>query len=130
MEEKLLNPFIFNLCNLSNLLKHQLIKNIEELVLRFDIPLPLINNQKYRIVIIKFIFDILIMLTFQDNRTNTFKILAPNLEINSNKTMSFSEIITNIDKEHITHYGNFENLKSAFKTFLNNLPFFPILLAL
>ena len=85
LEEKLLNPFIFNLCNLSNLLKHQLIKNIEELVLRFDIPLPLINNQKYRIVIIKFIFDILIMLTFQDNRTNTFKILAPNLEINSNK---------------------------------------------
>ncbi len=33
-------------------------------------------------------------------------------------------IITNIDKEHITHYGNFENLKSAFKTFLNNLPFY------
>ncbi len=33
-------------------------------------------------------------------------------------------IITNIDKEHITHYGNFENLKNAFKTFLNNLPFY------
>ena len=33
-------------------------------------------------------------------------------------------IITNIDKEHITHYGNFANLKSAFRTFLNNLPFY------
>ena len=33
-------------------------------------------------------------------------------------------IITNIDKEHITHYGNFENLKNAFRTFLNNLPFY------
>ena len=33
-------------------------------------------------------------------------------------------IITNIDKEHIAHYGNFENLKSAFRTFLNNLPFY------
>ena len=33
-------------------------------------------------------------------------------------------IVTNIDKEHITHYGNFENLKNAFKTFLNNLPFY------
>ena len=33
-------------------------------------------------------------------------------------------IITNIDKEHITHYGNFENLKGAFRTFLNNLPFY------
>ena len=85
LEEILLNPFMNNLCNLSNLLKLQLLKNLEELIFRFDIPLPLINNQKYRIVIIKFIFDILIMLTFQDNRTNTFKILAPNLEINSNK---------------------------------------------
>lgn len=35
-------------------------------------------------------------------------------------------IITNIDKEHITHYGNFENLKVAFKTFLNNLPFYGV----
>ena len=33
-------------------------------------------------------------------------------------------IITNIDKEHMTHYGNFENLKNAFKTFLYNTPFF------
>lgn len=33
-------------------------------------------------------------------------------------------IITNIDKEHITHYGNFDNLKVAFRTFLNNLPFY------
>ena len=41
LDEKLLNPFILNLCNLSNLLKLQLIKSIEELVFRFDIPLPL-----------------------------------------------------------------------------------------
>lgn len=33
-------------------------------------------------------------------------------------------IITNIDHEHILHYGNFENLKRAFRTFLNNLPFY------
>lgn len=35
-------------------------------------------------------------------------------------------IITNIDHEHILHYGNFENLKNAFRTFLNNLPFYGI----
>lgn len=35
-------------------------------------------------------------------------------------------IITNIDHEHIIHYGNFENLKNAFKTFLNNLPFYGV----
>ena len=85
LEEILLNPFMNNLCNLSNLLKLQLLKNLEELIFRFDIPLPLINNQKYKIVIIKFIINLFIMITFQQNRTKTFKILAPNLEINCNK---------------------------------------------
>ncbi|MDR1391404.1 MAG: UDP-N-acetylmuramate--L-alanine ligase [Holosporales bacterium] len=33
-------------------------------------------------------------------------------------------IITNIDREHITHYGGFDNLKTAFRTFFNNLPFY------
>lgn len=33
-------------------------------------------------------------------------------------------IITNIDKEHISHYKTFDNLKQAFKTFLNNIPFY------
>lgn len=35
-------------------------------------------------------------------------------------------IITNIDKEHITHYGSFENLKDSFRTFLNNIPFYGV----
>ena len=85
LEKRLLNPFLTNLCNLSNLLKLQLLKNLEELVFRFDIPLPLLNNQKYIIVIIKFIINLLIMITFQQNKTKTFKLLAPDLEINSNK---------------------------------------------
>ncbi|MDR2598621.1 MAG: UDP-N-acetylmuramate--L-alanine ligase [Holosporales bacterium] len=33
-------------------------------------------------------------------------------------------IVTNIDREHINHYGSFDNLKLAFKSFLNNLPFY------
>ena len=33
-------------------------------------------------------------------------------------------IVTNIDNEHCTHYGSFENLKNAFKIFINNIPFF------
>ena len=85
LEKRLLNPFLTNLCNLSNLLKLQLLKNLEELVFRFDIPLPLLNNQKYIIVIIKFIINLLIMITFQQNKTKTFKLLAPDLEINSYK---------------------------------------------
>lgn len=33
-------------------------------------------------------------------------------------------IITNIDPEHLDHYGSFEAAKAAFQTFLTNLPFY------
>jgi UDP-N-acetylmuramate--alanine ligase len=33
-------------------------------------------------------------------------------------------VITNIDPEHLDHYGNFENAKAAFQTFLTNIPFY------
>jgi UDP-N-acetylmuramate--alanine ligase len=33
-------------------------------------------------------------------------------------------IVTNIDPEHLDHYGSFEQVKSAFQTFLTNLPFY------
>lgn len=33
-------------------------------------------------------------------------------------------IVTNIDKEHLYYYGSFKALKEAFKSFLNNLPFY------
>ncbi len=33
-------------------------------------------------------------------------------------------IITNIDPEHMEHYGTFDNLKAAFLKFIDNLPFY------
>ncbi len=33
-------------------------------------------------------------------------------------------IITNLDPEHLDHYGTFDNLKEAFQTFFNNIPFY------
>lgn len=33
-------------------------------------------------------------------------------------------VVTNIDAEHLDHYGDFESIKDAFKTFLNNVPFY------
>ncbi len=33
-------------------------------------------------------------------------------------------VITNIDPEHLDHYGNFENLKAAFHQFIAQLPFY------
>ena len=122
LEEKLLNSLGINFINLSNLLKLQLLKNLEELVLRFDIPLPIMNNQSYIILIIKFLINLLIMLTFQQNKTHTVKILAPNLEFNCNKMpyirSFFKEIslsddnnqndINMIEKEKINDKDNIE----------------------
>ena len=33
-------------------------------------------------------------------------------------------VVTNIDPEHLDHYGNFENLKAAFYQFITQLPFY------
>lgn len=33
-------------------------------------------------------------------------------------------VITNIDPEHLDYYGSFENLKKAYRSFIQNLPFY------
>lgn len=33
-------------------------------------------------------------------------------------------VVTNIDPEHMEHYGDFDTLRAAFKTFVENLPFY------
>jgi len=33
-------------------------------------------------------------------------------------------VVTNIDPEHLDHYGSFDAVKAAFQTFLTNLPFY------
>lgn len=40
-----------------------------------------------------------------------------------------ASVITNIDPEHLDHYGDFETLKDEFVAFANNLPFYGLLVA-
>ncbi len=35
-------------------------------------------------------------------------------------------IVTNIDPEHLDHYGSFDNLRAAFETFVSNIPFYGV----
>ena len=35
-------------------------------------------------------------------------------------------IVTNIDPEHMDHYGDFDTLKAAFDTFVSNIPFYGV----
>ena len=38
-------------------------------------------------------------------------------------------IVSNIDPEHLDHYGNFDTLKEAFATFVGNIPFYGLVVA-
>lgn len=40
------------------------------------------------------------------------------------KIPSTVAVVTNIDPEHLDFYGDFENTKAAFKTFIENVPFY------
>ncbi len=40
------------------------------------------------------------------------------------KIPSTIAVVTNIDPEHLDHYGSFDNLRAAFRQFLENLPFY------
>ena len=42
---------------------------------------------------------------------------------------SVASVITNIDPEHLDHYGDFEALKDEFVAYANNLPFYGVLVA-
>ena len=80
---KFLETLCINLRNLFNLLKTKSLTNLEELALRLDIPLTISNSDKYIVLLVKFIINILIMLSFQVNKIHTLKILAPELPFNS-----------------------------------------------
>ena len=41
-----------------------------------------------------------------------------------NKLPATIAVITNIDPEHLDHYGDFETLKAGFDTFVSNIPFY------
>jgi UDP-N-acetylmuramate--alanine ligase len=40
------------------------------------------------------------------------------------KIPSTVAVVTNIDPEHLDHYGNFDGVRAAFKQFLENIPFY------
>jgi UDP-N-acetylmuramate--alanine ligase len=53
------------------------------------------------------------MVVESDESDGTFTKLSPT-----------AAIVTNIDAEHMDHYGSMENLRDAFDTFVENLPFY------
>ena len=46
-----------------------------------------------------------------------------------NKLPATVAVITNIDPEHLDHYGDFDSLRAAFDTFVSNIPFYGLAVA-
>ena len=46
-----------------------------------------------------------------------------------NKLPATIAVITNIDPEHLDHYGDFDSLRAAFDTFVSNIPFYGLAVA-
>ena len=43
-----------------------------------------------------------------------------------NKLPATIAVVTNIDPEHMEHYGSFDNLRDAFYSFVSNIPFYGV----
>jgi hypothetical protein len=119
LDIKLFESFYINLSNLFNLIKAKSLGKLNELIFRFDIPLPLLGKENYIIIIIKFIINILIMITFQKNIIHTVKLLSPQLELNCSEKpyirQLFKEILLQedeIDKNNDNN-NNLEEIKTG-----------------
>ena len=83
---KFLDSFGKNLRIFFNVLKAKAsLNNLEELIFRFDIPTTILNSEKYVILLVKFLINLLIMATFQDNNIHTLKLISPELPFDSGK---------------------------------------------
>lgn len=76
-----------NICCLFNIIKNN-INSYEEIIFRFDLPLLILSCDKYIIIIIKFIMNILNLITYTKNKIKTLKIISPELILNGKITPS------------------------------------------
>ena len=113
---KFLESFEKNIRSFFNLLRFIILNSLEELTFRFDIPISILNSEKYIILLIKFIINILIMITFQENKIKTLKLIAPELPLDSYKTPYISQLFNEIllEREQMDTEWN-EKLKNEKK---------------
>ena len=90
----LLINFTTNLKILFNLIRH---KRIQILGFSFDIPDIIENNQKYNIVFIKFILNILLYITKKDTVIQKVIILAPKVKIDDDFYPFVNKVLGNIN---------------------------------
>ena len=108
LNHKLDYYFEKNICCLFNIIKKNInINNYEEIVFRFDLPLLILSCDKYLIIIIKFIANMLNLITFIKNKIKIFKLISPELILDGRITPSLRNLFKelNID-ENINSQNN------------------------
>ena len=93
---KLLNDFSNNMQMLFNLIKY---KKILTFGFNFDIPDIIENNQKFIMVIIKFILNLLLFISKKDATIQKAIILAPKIKLNNDFATFFDKILGNINND-------------------------------
>ena len=96
---KILENFTTNIKNLFNLLKFESLKTLEEIILRFDIPLQLLMSEKYINILVKFILNLFIALSLQHNKIKIFKILAPELSFDAKRMPLIQHLFQELKEE-------------------------------
>ena len=147
-QHRIIDNFAKNLKNFFNLLEFECLNTLKEIILRLDVPSPILNSEKYINILVKFIINILIALSLQKNKIQKFKILAPELPMDANRIQLIKQffeeigelkenngnkskennnedegVIPNTTLEEITLNLKFHNLPEIFNIiYINNLP--------
>jgi len=79
--KKLYNDFSLNISKLFFILTKK--QNLKELILLFDIPFILRVNDMYTIIFLKLIINIITMISHNDNKIETLKIISPSLPLDN-----------------------------------------------
>ena len=116
--DKILDSFTTNIKNLFNLIKFESINTLEEIIFRFDVPIPILDSDKYKIILIKFILNLLIVISLQKNKVKNFKILAPELPFDA-KLMPIIQILFQELKEAQEYSTKDLDKKNNFKDKVN-----------
>ena len=97
-----------NICCLFNIIKKNIMdfNKYEEIVFRFDLPLLILSCDKYLIIIIKFIINILYLITLTYNKIHTFKLISPELILDGRITPSLRYLFGEPNKNDIIDDDN------------------------
>ena len=110
---KLLNTFEENVGKLFFILQNK--TKLLEFVVVFDLPCIIANNELYCLVLMKFVLNILIYLSYEKHNLHVVKLIAPYLKFDSRKDIFIDEIIEDISLQENKSIKYFDLQLQMFK---------------